>query len=156
MYGSYYHTISSRDFEGFYFCGGILFVTIRIRGLLCEQIQEKKCYKQNNLPLYDQGLLQTWEVLKQAQAMGRQDDRCPQTRVMVWEMFQPHLQRYYQNYCPERTLYSLVSKCHILLLLQWKQERVHENMCHFKSRNNTRRTVFKWLTVSLGLLRSLH
>src|SRR5574341_504782 len=37
-----------------YFCGGILFVTIRIRGLLCEQIQEKKSYKQNNLPLYDQ------------------------------------------------------------------------------------------------------
>ena len=68
------------------------------------------------------GLLQTWEVLKQAQAMGRQDDRCPQTRVMVWEMFQPHLQHYYQNYCPERKLYSLVSKCHILLLVQWKQE----------------------------------
>ena len=90
-----------------------------------------------------QGLLQTWEVMKQAQAMGRQDYRCPQSRVMVWEMFQSYLQRYYQNYCPERKLYSLVSKCHILLLVQWKQERVHENMCHFKSRNNTRRTVFK-------------
>jgi len=70
MYGFYYHAISYRDFEGFYFCGGIFFATIRIRGLLCEQIQGKKSYKQNNLPLYDQGLLQTWEVLKQAQAMG--------------------------------------------------------------------------------------
>ena len=142
MYGFYYHAISYRDFEGFYFCGGIFFATIRIRGLLCEQIQGKKSYKQNNLPLYDQGLLQTWEVMKQTQAMGRQDDRCPQTRVMVSEMFQPHLQHYYQNYFPERKLYSLVSKCHILLLVHWT-ERVHENMCHFKSRNNTRRTVFK-------------
>ena len=122
MYDFYYHAISYCDFEGFYFCGGIFFVTIRIRGLVCEQIQGKKSYKQNNLPLYDQGLLQTWEVLKQAQAMGRQDDRCPQTRVMIWEMFQPHLQHYYQNYCPERKLYSLVSKCHILLLVLWKQE----------------------------------
>ena len=129
-----------RDFEGFYFCGGILFVTIRIRGLVCEQIQGKKSYKQNNLPCYNQGLLHTREVLKQAQAMGRQGNRCPPTRVMVWEMFQPHLQRYYQNYCPQTKLYSLVSKCHMLLLLQ---ERAHENMCHFKSRNNTRKTVLK-------------
>ena len=49
MYGSYYHTISYHDFEGFYFCAGILFVTIRIRGLVCEQIQGKKSYKQNKL-----------------------------------------------------------------------------------------------------------
>jgi len=49
MCGSYYHTILYRDFEGFYFCGGILFVTIRIRGLVCEQIQERKSYKQSKL-----------------------------------------------------------------------------------------------------------
>ena len=49
MYGSYYHTISYRDFECFYFCGGILFVTIRIGGLVCEQIQGRKSYKQNKL-----------------------------------------------------------------------------------------------------------
>ena len=118
MYGSYYHTISYRDFEGFYFCGGILFVTIRIRGLACEQTQGKKSYRQNTLPLHDRGLLQTWEVLKQAQVLGRQDGKCPPTREMVWEMFQPCLQCYCQNYCPLTKLYSLVSKCHMLLLLQ--------------------------------------
>ena len=104
--------------------------------MACEKVQGKKSYKQNNLPLWDQGLRETWEVVEEAQAMGRQDERSPALQVMVREWFQAHLQFPYQNYCPQRTLYSLVSQCHILLLLQWKQGRVHENICNFKSVNN--------------------
>ena len=83
-----------------------------------------------------QGLRETWEVVEEAQATGRQDERSPGLQVMVREWFQPHLQFPYQNYCPQRTLYSLVSQCHILLLLQWKQGRVPENIYNFKSVNN--------------------
>lgn len=43
---------------------------------------------------------------------------------------------YCQNYCPQTKLYSLVSKCHMLLLLQWNR-REHMRTCVISNQGTT-------------------
>ena len=49
IYCSYYHIILYHDFEMFHFCGGILFVIIRIKGMVCKKVQGKKELKTKQL-----------------------------------------------------------------------------------------------------------
>jgi len=49
IYCSYYHIILYHDFDVFHFCGGILFVIIRIKGMVCKKVQGKKVLKTKQL-----------------------------------------------------------------------------------------------------------
>lgn len=113
MYGSYYHTIFIIiDFEASISVVGS-FLCIRIRDWLVNTHRERRVTDRTPY-LYDRGLLQTWEALwnRLRRWEGRTADVLQPGR---WFGSNIHLQRYCQNYCPLTKLYSLVSKCYMLL-----------------------------------------